>query len=145
MLTIIRKGWVESEMKKIAKGLVLLICSFLFVSCGESKISDEEMNHVGPIIVSILDDLDNEKYQAVNHRFFGDLKTEVPATKIEEDWKDKKESLGERKSFDYTKDCTYKKDGDNIVATVNAEYESGKANIQITFDKNYFVTGFEIK
>lgn len=131
-------------MKKLIKGILLVIPMMLLVACGgdaklSEKFNEEEVKSAAQTVITSLDANDFEKvYEISNDK----LKEVLNEEKLKETFEPINEKIGAYKET--TK--TALKGGEGIATVVAiAQYENGKVQYTISFDEEMKLSGLYVK
>ncbi|MEG1480833.1 DUF3887 domain-containing protein [Clostridium sp.] len=130
-------------MKKVLTIVIVLFCGIVITGCGASKLSDNYSEDKLKIAAEeTINNLNNENYDEIVNSGTEELKSGLSQDKIKEAWIPLKEKLGNYKEV--SKISFQEKDGIAVVVAI-AEYENGKAQFTLSYNKDMKLAGIYMK
>lgn len=130
-------------MRPFIRIISLIILSMMFTGCGATKLSDAfSEDKLKAAVETVIDNLDNEKYEEIIATGSQDLKSKLTADQLKEPWVKMKEKLGKFDSI--TKEVFVGKD-DSAIVIVNVKYEKGNAQFTISYNDKMEMIGIFMK
>ena len=130
-------------MRPFIRIVSIIILCMMFTGCGATKLSDAfSEDKLKPSVETVIDNLNNEKYDEVIATGSQDLKSKLTAEKLKESWGMMKGKLGKFESIN--KEAFVGKD-DSAVVIVNAKYEKGDVQFTISYNDKMEMIGIYMK
>lgn len=130
-------------MKKLLSIFMVLFCGIIIVGCGAQKLSSNYSEEkLKAAAEETINNLNNDKYDEIVNSSSAILKAQLPKDKIKEVWAPLQEHLGSYKEI--SKISFQEKDGIAIVTAI-AEYEEGRVQITLSYDKDMKLVGIYMK
>ena len=130
-------------MKKLVKILSVGLCLFMFTGCGAQKLSDDYSEEkLKSSAEEIINDLNEEKYEAIVSMGDDKLKEALSVDKLKEAWGNFKDKVGK---YDSISKITYQESKGNAIVIVKANYESGKIQFTLSYNKDMKLIGIFMK
>lgn len=130
-------------MKKLLSVFMVLFCGIIIVGCGAPKLSSNYSEEkLKAAAEETINNLNNDKYDEIVDSSSANLKAQLPKDKIKEAWEPLQEHLGSYKEI--SKISFQEKDGIAIVTAI-AEYEEGRVQFTLSYDKDMKLVGIYMK
>ncbi|WP_160685441.1 DUF3887 domain-containing protein [Clostridium sp. C2-6-12] len=130
-------------MRPFIRIVSIIILCMMFTGCGATKLSDAfSEDKLKTSVETVIDNLNNEKYDEVIATGSQDLKSKLTAEKLKESWEMMKNKLGKFESIN--KEAFVGKD-DSAVVIVNAKYEKGNVQFTISYNDKMEMIGIYMK
>lgn len=130
-------------MKKLMSILMVVFCGVLFIGCGATKLSDdyneEDLKAKSEEVVNYLVD---GKYEDIVEMGSDDLKKILTKEQIEEAYSGLASKLG---SYEEIKKIVFQEIEEGVAVVVIANYEDGKAQFTLGFNKDMELTAIYMK
>lgn len=130
-------------MKKLIQIISIMLGVMMFTACGASKLSSAfSEDKLKTSVETVVDNLNNEKYDEIIATGGEDLKSNLTAEKLKQPWSQMKNKLGKFDSI--TKEVFVGKDNTaTVIAT--AKYEKGNVQFTITYNEAMEMIGIYMK
>jgi len=129
-------------MNKLIKIISTILVIMMFAGCGASKLSsDFSQEKLKSSVETVIDNLNNEKYDDIVKNGSQDLKSKLTAEQLKNSWSNMKDKVGDFDSI--SKEVFTDRDG-NATVIVAAKYEKGNVQFTVSYNKSTEIIGIHM-